>query len=446
MNTLPVKARVFIAFLFALAMGLFGLSLVRVRELAVRPLDLFLLTGAIVLADVYPIHLPFESRVEATVSCAVKTAALILLGPWVTVLITLVGTLTAEVILRRAWYKAVFNTSEMIITTALMALTYDLFIDGVARNPFHSVQNSAALGGMLLVYLAINMGLVAAMVSLATGLSFWHILRSNSRDMFWTHLTVVPLGGVMAAMWEYRIWAVLGLVMPIILVRQSYQFIAELHQQTRDALVGMADAIDQRDPSTFQHSQRVSTISEVLARQMGLPLELVESVRMAARLHDLGKIGMGNALLYKPGKFNDKEIQEFRKHPTIGAEMVKSFRSFTEGQTLILHHHERYDGQGYPASLAGEDIPLGSRILAVADSVDAMTSRRVYRTPLTLDEAVAELFRNRGTQFDPLVVDAFAEALERSPDRMPWSREEIVSCTASVGKLRLTLALGEKTA
>jgi putative nucleotidyltransferase with HDIG domain len=413
---------------------------------ALKALDVIIFTGAIILADIYPIHLPFESRVEVTVSCAAKAAAVIVFGTHATVLIALLGTLLAEVLLRRAWYKAVFNTSEMVITTASMAITYEVLYDGIARNPFHSVQNGGALLGLLVAYLLINMGLVAAMVSLATGLSFWHIWRSNSRDMFWSHLTVVPLGGVMAALWEYRPWAVLGLALPTVLVRQSYQFIAELHRQTRDALISMADAIDQRDPSTFQHSQRVAVVSETLARQMGLPLEQVESIRMAARLHDLGKIGMSNSLLYKPGKFLDKEQQEFRKHPAIGAELVSSFRSFSEGQSLIRHHHERYDGMGYPQGLAGETIPLGSRILAVADSVDAMTSRRVYRAPLTLDDAVAELLRNRGTQFDPQVVDAFVEALERLPDRMPWTKEEIVSCTARVDTLRLKLTLGEKTA
>ena len=445
MKSLPLKAQSYILLLLLVAGFLLISSLFGADLFSIGFVDFIIFTSAVVIADIYPIHLPFESRVEATVSCAVKTAAVILFGPATTLLITLIGTLTAEIILRRAWYKAVFNTSEMIITTASMSFTYDMLYDGIARNPFHSVQNGGALVSMLLTYLLVNMGLVAAMVSLATGLSFWHIWRSNSRDMFWSHLTIVPLGGVMAALWEYRPWAVLGLVMPIILVRQSYQFISELHRQTRDALVGMADAIDQRDPSTFQHSQRVSAISEALARQMGLPLEQVESIRMAARLHDLGKIGMSNALLYKPGQFIDKELAEFRKHPVIGAELVKSFRSFSDGQNLILHHHERYDGKGYPNGLAGEAIPLGSRILAVADSIDAMTSRRVYRAPMSLDDAVAELFRNRGTQFDPAAVDAFAEILEHFPERLPWAKEEIASCTKRIDVIRLQLALGEKT-
>ncbi|NLG28398.1 MAG: HD-GYP domain-containing protein, partial [Chloroflexi bacterium] len=326
------------------------------------------------------------------------------------------------------WFKAMFNTSEMILTTACMAVSYELIYDGMARNPFHSLQNGLALVLLLLVYFVVNMGLVSTMVSLATGIGLRHIVRSNSRDLFWTHLTVVPLGAAMAVLWEYGPWAVLGLVLPVVLVRQSYQFVSQLHRQTRDALIGMADAIDQRDPSTAQHSQRVSSIAEVLATQMGMSPDQVETIAMAGRLHDLGKIGMSNTLLYKPERFTDAEQAEFRQHPAIGAALVRSFRSFSEVQTLILHHHERYDGKGYPIGLAGSAIPIGSRILAVADSLDAMTSRRIYRPTAPLHEAVEELYRNRGTQFDPQVVDALAQTLVSYPERLPWSRAAITDC------------------
>jgi putative nucleotidyltransferase with HDIG domain len=428
MKSLPFYAQLYMWMLTTIAVVLVVLSVLRVDTNAIALWEALILAATIMLADIYPIHLPFESRVEATVSCALKTAAVILFGPSITVLITLVGTLAAEIILKRTWFKAMFNTSEMILTTACMAISYELFYDGITRNPFHSLQNGLALMVLLLVFLVVNMGLVSTMVSLATRVSLRHIVRSNLRDLFWTHLTVVPLGAAMAVLWKYGPWTMLGLVLPIVLVRQSYQFVSQLHRQTRDALISMADAIDQRDPSTAQHSQRVASIAEVLAIQMGLSPDQVETITMAGRLHDLGKIGMSNTLLYKPDRFTDAEQAEFRQHPSIGASLVRSFRSFPEVQTLILHHHERYDGKGYPIGLAGSAIPIGSRILAVADALDAMTSRRVYRPTVLLHEAVAELYRNRGTQFDPRVVDAVLQTLVRYPERLPWPRPAITDC------------------
>ena len=116
-------------------------------------------------------------------------------------------------------------------------------------------------------------------------------------------------------------------------------------------------------------------------------------------------------LLFKPGRFTDQEYEQFQEHSRIGADLVESFRLFREGRELILYHHERYDGRGYPTGLSGEDIPLGSRIITVADSFDAMTAKRVYKDPMTREQAVEELLANKGTQFDPQVVDVFVRLL-----------------------------------
>lgn len=390
-------------------------------------LSLIVFTFAIFVADLYPIGLPFEDNAEVTVSGALKAAAAILFGPGFTILVTLLGTLMAEMALRRTWYKAAFNASEMAITSAAISLTYTALSDETG-SPFHSVRNGFAVLGMVAAFLVVNVGLVSIIVSLTTGADFWHIWKTNLQDQVWNNITLIPLGAVMAALWQLRPWAVFVLVLPMVIVRQSFSHLADLQRQTRHALMSMADAIDQRDPSTYQHSRRVALVAEAIANQLNLPYEEIRVLRTAARLHDLGKIGMSNTLLYKPGKFTDEEFTEFRKHPIIGAELVRSFRSFADGQSLILYHHERYDGRGYPQGLAGEDIPLGSRILNVADSVDAMTSRRVYRSSIALRDAVEEVLKNNGTQFDPLVVDAFLEMIRHPKTELPWPSEELVEC------------------
>jgi putative nucleotidyltransferase with HDIG domain len=417
---------VYIGVLLVLTVSLATLSLASLSFSPGIVLIIVIFALAVCIADLYPIVLPFEGNAELTVSCAFNTVAAITFGPYTTIIIALVGTTLAEVILRRTWYKTVFNTAQITLTFATMSLAYELLYDGV-RVPFHSLQNTAAMGCMLLIYFLLNTGLVATIVSLSTGTTFVHIWRTNLRALSWNDLTVIPLGAVMAMLWDYRPWSIFALLLPLAVVRQSFQFVNDLQRQTREALISMADAIDRRDGSTYQHSQRVATLAEAIAQQLDLPMEEVEMVRMAARLHDVGKIGMSNALLFKPGAFDARELAEFRQHPLIGADLVKSFRLFNQGHDLILYHHERYDGKGYPSGLAGENIPLGSRILAVADSLDAMTAQRVYRAPVPLDEAVAELVRNKGTQFDPEMVEAFLRALERWGGKLPWSEERTPS-------------------
>jgi putative nucleotidyltransferase with HDIG domain len=406
----------------AVALVLAAASVLSLRYSHFLALEIVIFTLAICLADFYPIALPQEGNAEVTISCALKTTAAIVFGPYVTILITLFGTILAELMLRRSWYKALFNAAEMTLTFASMSVVYELLYDGY-RTPFHSLQNAGAICAMVLAYYLVNTGLVTMIVALATNTSFLRIWKACFRDTLWNNLTIIPLGAVIAALWLYRPWSVFALALPMVAVRQSFQYIADLQRQTREALVSMADAIDQRDPSTYQHSQRVAIIAEAIAAELQLSEEDVETIRMAARLHDLGKIGMSNALLFKPGRFSDDEQAEFRRHPLISAELVKGFRLFSEGQGLILHHHERYDGAGYPMGLAGEEIPLGSRILAVADSLDAMTSWRVYRAAMPLADAIKEVEKNKGTQFDPGTVDAFMRVVKGWGGKLPWPED-----------------------
>ncbi len=386
-------------------------------------LQISIFSLAIFVSDLFPIILPTEEKAEVTVSCAFKTAAAIICGPKVAIVATLLGTLMAEVSMQRPWYKTLFNAAEMILTTAAISFVYELLYDG-SRMPFHSIQNGFAVLAMVVTYAFVNVGLVTIVVSLANGESFWHVWRTNLRDSAWNNLTIIPLGAVLATLFMYRSWSVLVLILPHGGGAQSFQYIGELQRQTREALVHMADAIDHRDPSTYWHSQRVARAAALIAQEMGMLAEDVDTIRMAARLHDLGKIGMSNALLFKPSGFDDAELAEFRRHPIIGAELIRSFRLFKEGQNIILHHHERYDGGGYPMGLAGEAIPMGSRVLAVADSFDAMISQRVYNRPITVADAAHELERNKGTQFDPKVVEAFLAILDRGDDRLIFIDEK----------------------
>ena len=184
-------------------------------------------------------------------------------------------------------------------------------------------------------------------------------------------------------------------------------------QQTLAMATSLVSLIDLRDRYTGGHSQRVARYVRTIAIQMGLPDEATETIVFAASLHDVGKIGVPDHVLLKQGKLDEYEFGWMRKHPEWGWMAIRDVSGFREAALLILHHHERLDGSGYPSRLRGTEIPLGSRLITVADSYDALTTDRPYRTARSHADALAELYRCAGTQFDPQVVKAFSAALTR---------------------------------
>jgi putative nucleotidyltransferase with HDIG domain len=183
------------------------------------------------------------------------------------------------------------------------------------------------------------------------------------------------------------------------------------------AAASLAKAVDLRDTYTGSHSSRVADLAARLAERLGLDEEQVELTRLAGSLHDLGKLAIPEEILRKPGPLTDPERLVLERHPQIGFRMLESLGVDPVAE-WVLHHHERWDGSGYPDGLPGEQIPLGARIIFVADAYDAMTSERVYRRRVASEQAVAELKRCAGSQFDPGIVDAFAaELADEAPAR-----------------------------
>ncbi len=175
-----------------------------------------------------------------------------------------------------------------------------------------------------------------------------------------------------------------------------------------DALRALVKTLEAKDPYTKEHSERVTEIALLIGREMGLSSEELESLKVAGHLHDIGKVGIKDYILLKPGRLTPEEYEIIKQHPLIGAEIVGHIGLLKQEVAIIKHHHERWDGRGYPDGLAGEEIPLLARVLAVADAFDAMTSVRPYRPPLPRETALQEILRHAGTQFDPLVAEAFA--------------------------------------
>jgi putative nucleotidyltransferase with HDIG domain len=174
-----------------------------------------------------------------------------------------------------------------------------------------------------------------------------------------------------------------------------------------ETVTALAEAVEKRDPYTGGHLHRVVAYSLLLGRELGLDAEALESLALGATLHDIGKIGVPDQVLLKPAKLNDEEAAAMRRHPQDGAEIVSRIESLHEILPIVRSHHERIDGKGYPDGLAGDDIPLAARIVAVADTFDAMTTSRPYRTALAHEIAAQEITKHAGVQHCATVVAVF---------------------------------------
>jgi HD-GYP domain-containing protein (c-di-GMP phosphodiesterase class II) len=193
----------------------------------------------------------------------------------------------------------------------------------------------------------------------------------------------------------------------VIPILENRELLMEVQKSYIETLVALSRAVDSKDPYTREHSEGVTLYSYLIGKKLNLSFEDMKTLLYAAILHDIGKIGIPDSILLKPGKLTADEYEIVKMHPKLGEDIVGKIGFLREPAEVLLHHHERYDGKGYPSQLAGVEIPFLSRILGVADAFDAMTTERPYRKAMTFDEAVSELVKGKGLQFDPELVDVF---------------------------------------
>jgi putative nucleotidyltransferase with HDIG domain len=200
------------------------------------------------------------------------------------------------------------------------------------------------------------------------------------------------------------------------LALENARLYSDLRRGFADTVQIIANAIEAKDKYTRGHTLRVTKLALATARELGWSNEQIETLEIGALLHDIGKIGIPDAILHKPTELTEDEYSEMTRHPVLGAQMLENVAALRPMLPYVLYHQERFDGKGYPFGLQGNAIPLEGRILAVVDTFDAMTSNRPYRQGLSMEQALEEIERNRGTQFDPDVVDALTRALKEKPE------------------------------
>ncbi len=204
----------------------------------------------------------------------------------------------------------------------------------------------------------------------------------------------------------------------------------QVHEVSLEAALALARAVEAKDIYTQRHAEQVTYLSVCIAEQAGLGTELIESIRLAAMLHDIGKIGIPDRILLKPAKLTEDEFELIKTHPVVGAEILERISVFSDLAQFVRHHHENWNGTGYPDSLKGEQLPLGARVLRLADSIDAMFAARSYKTPYTLEKVEEELHLGSGKLFDPELCGIAIQWCKSNPqcsDVNSLLREEAVS-------------------
>ncbi len=245
-------------------------------------------------------------------------------------------------------------------------------------------------------------------------------LESSLPLLLVSDLGYACLGLVIASLWQIMGWfsAVLVLV-PLFVARWAMGQFAEQQRAYAATMNALCQAVETKDYYTRGHGDRVSRGAVMIARQIGMNSDRTDAIRFAGMLHDVGKLGVPTQVLQKTGALTEDEYAAIQLHPMRGLEIVREIGFLYEALNGIMHHHERIDGRGYPMGLAGHEIPEFARVIAVADAFDSMTSTRSYREAKSIDLAVGELRKGAGTQFDPLIVEAFIAALEHEDWPLP---------------------------
>jgi len=364
-----------------------------------------LLAGAIVAAYYYPIHVGHQTKV-LLITVAYYLLAVLVPTP-LAALAAGLGACGGEVSRRRVSGAYPSDIATEVGRRLLMVLVGGLLAHaGGTGAPSSLGLLGAALALFVLDALSLPL-VIAPMAGDAPRQVLVATVRETARPEGVQY--IVGIVGAEAAL--RHLWTLGLLVVPCAVVYAAFKVMAEMHDSTRHLLENMADAVDLRDPYTGGHSRRVTEYSAAILRELGLHGPEVDLIVTAARVHDIGKIGTPDAVLNKPGKLDPEERALMEQHPVTGAELLTRYRDFARGVALVRHHHESWDGAGYPARLTGAAIPFGARVIAVADSFDAMTSDRPYRAGMPVARAAAILRAGRGQQWDAAIVDAFLRTI-----------------------------------
>ena len=416
---LPPKARVYVYCLGLLACG----ALVYYgRQFSFGSVDraiaffLFIILGF--LSEVYATWIPVYGS-ELSSSIAIYLGSLLILGPVLSVFVVFCATLGSETVMRwnylrssrsRFAHALLFNVSQFVVAIGATGL---VFVLG------HRAPLELRSAGDYLWALAsfvscslLNTALVMGIVAITERKSFWHVLRTYLRDFVLQYLVLSVLALLLTVLYSISIWHMFLALIPLVLVHVSFRSYLRLQTETRKTFERISRLLDERDHYTAVHSTAVAELAVKIALEMKLPETEVEKIEIAAKVHDIGKVAVPDAILLKPGSLSPEEWAVMKRHPVVSAELIEGLGLYAPVAEAVRREHERWDGRGYPDGLAGEGIPRIARVIAAADIYNALVTDRPYRKAFPPAKAKKMIEELRGVDLDPAVADALLRVLE----------------------------------
>jgi len=364
------------------------------------------------VADAYPVEIRKinGNRWIIGLGMTFTLSAAILFSPLTAMIIAMFAATALNNMKFTQWYKIIFNVTQIAIATVAAAFIYRAF-------PVNSsiIVKIIAIAVAISIYAMINNSFVAGAVSLATQKKFIPILKDVLVDFFGATI-FISLGIAYLAIYLYPyvgfyvIFVILG---PLLAIRFVMTLYRKFLNTKLEAMYALMKALEEKDPYTAGHGERVSLYCEVMAEKFDIYGKRLEDLKIAAQLHDVGKIGVRDIVLNKPERLTTVEYDEIKKHPVDGAKILSEIPSLKVIVPWIRYHHERWDGSGYPDGIKGDQIPLEAQIIGISDVYDALTTKRAYRDEYSNEEAIKMITEESGKGFNPELVSALLSFKER---------------------------------
>ncbi|MCA1840365.1 MAG: HD-GYP domain-containing protein [Actinomycetota bacterium] len=419
MTELVSKAiRMYVGTWIAVAMVFLG-ALIRIHsKLDIKEFLLFLIL--LVLAEAKPVRADAApGRMFITVTFMVAVVAIIVMSPAAVAFASGMAVILVAIVFQRADsvpIKVAFNAAQSAVAAGLAAVVFSTVKTGLGGGtkielrflPAFIVATACATA----IYFIINSFAVSGAVAIVGHKRFWRTWLETHGWLSATYVAFGASGLVLASLYQQvNAIAVPLLLVPLLVARRVFSSYDEVRNAYEETVRAFVSAIEAKDAYTRGHSERVADYSLMIARRLGIKDQMLDAFYYGALLHDVGKLVVRKAVLAKPSRLDEAEFDEIKRHPVIGAMIVREVEFLHPAIEGVMFHHERLDGSGYPAQLQGDIIPEWARIMAVADTYDAMTSNRAYRGARSHEEAVAELIRCSGTQLDSRCVELFIAAM-----------------------------------
>jgi HD-GYP domain-containing protein (c-di-GMP phosphodiesterase class II) len=420
MRKLPLKLKVYILTIYLLTIIVLRVSYV-LGDLNIQDFPNFkalLFFGAIaVLTETFSVG---YKNVSFSTTFAITTAVFLLYGPLPSIIVIVIGQTFKVVkfqnmykhILNTPFYGTLFNYCTLVLSVLISSFLYTEL--GGNYEVEKLIDHKWAVLGFIVIMFIVNNLIISILSSIITKKSAFYTFMSGIRLASLNILAMAPFGLILALVFDrYNYLGITIVLLPIILARYTFYLYIQAKNQYIETVDALMKAIEARDSYTEGHSQRVSELAVKIAKALKYSEWKIEDLKIASMLHDVGKIGIRDQILNKPSKLTQEEFEIIKGHPDKGYNILLNVKNLEHIVPIVKHHHERYDGKGYPNGMSANELNLDVFIVQLADSIDAMATDRPYRKAMSTEEIINEVKRCSGTQFHPDVVKAYLSVLQK---------------------------------